>query len=45
MSTQERDQIGSRGRKYAEENYHPEKIANELIKYCSDEFLSSEASL
>ncbi len=43
MSKQERDQMGSRGRKFAEENYHPEKIANELIKYCSDELLSSEA--
>lgn len=44
MSKSEREQMGFRGRKFAEENYHPQKIANELIKYCSDESLSGEAT-
>ena len=43
MTQIERNEMGVRGRKFAIENYHPEKIAKELIKHCSDEFLSSEA--
>lgn len=42
MTQVERNNMGKRGHKFAVENYHPEKIANEVLKYCTEQFLNIE---